>query len=206
MHLFQHSLLHGSQHFQRYTCSRVALPIATVPSEVNLLQHGPTYGCSAFRALHTTCSVVDVSMVARFEVLYHNLMHSCSCFKMYLLQYGLFLNHRYFEMHVLQSGLILQPQSLQGHTWCNIDTTMVTEAFRCTRSGMGLSTATDALGYPVPMWSHPQLTVTLTQVHTSIPVCPYSSRETAEICLKQLDICHPRRVAIGMASTYQNEK
>lgn len=49
--LFQRGLIHGPQCLQRYTCSSVALPTATVPSEVNLLQHGLTHGCSPSRGV-----------------------------------------------------------------------------------------------------------------------------------------------------------
>ena len=51
VHPLQRGLLHGPQCLQRYTCSSVAVPTATAPSEVNLLQHGLTHGCSPSRGV-----------------------------------------------------------------------------------------------------------------------------------------------------------
>lgn len=51
VHLFQRDILHGPQCLQRHTCSSVALPTATAPSGVTLLQHGLIHGCSSSRGV-----------------------------------------------------------------------------------------------------------------------------------------------------------
>ena len=171
--------------------------------EVHLLQRGLTHSHSPFRSVPTPtwpypwlqslqgciiCSAVGLSMATCFEVLQHDLMHSHCRFKVYLLQYGLIHHHRCFEVYLLQHELILGPQSLQRYTCCSTDITTATDASRCTCSGMELSTATDDSGCPAPAWTHPQVTVPLTQVHTGVPACPVQQHRNSS---DTLTICQP---------------
>ena len=168
-----------------------------MPSEIYLLQCGLTHSYLPFRSKCAptwpypwlqslqgcTCSVVGLSMATRFEMLQHDLMHS----------------HRCFEVYLLQRGLILGLQSLQRYTFCGTDITMATDALRCTFADMDLLTATDASGCPAPAWTHPQVAVPLTGVHTGVPACPVQQHRNSSDALA---ICQPRRIAIAVIKMF----
>ncbi|GAB0190594.1 interleukin-18-binding protein [Grus japonensis] len=118
---------------------------------------------------------------------------------MYLLQHGLIYSHRYFEVHLLQCGLIFGPESLERYTCCGTDITTATDALRCTCSVLDLFMATDASGHPAPAWTHSQVTVPSTRVHTGAPACPvlqHGNRSDA------LAICQPRRITIAVIKMF----
>ncbi|GAB0182338.1 mitochondrial enolase superfamily member 1 [Grus japonensis] len=76
---------------------------------------------------------------------------------------------------------------------------MATDTSRCICSGMGLSMATDASGCPVPAWTHPQVTVPLTRVHTGVPACPVQQHRNSSDALA---ICQPRRITIAVIKLF----
>ncbi|KAK4807092.1 hypothetical protein QYF61_018433 [Mycteria americana] len=65
---------------------------------------------------------------------------------------------------------------------------------------MDLSMATDTSGCPAPAWTHPQVTVPLTQVHTRVPACPVQQHRKR--CSDVLAICQPRRMAIAVITMF----
>ncbi|KAK4823254.1 hypothetical protein QYF61_000221 [Mycteria americana] len=145
------------------------------------------------------CSVMGLSVATRFEVLQHGLMHSHRCFKVYLLQHGLIHSHGCFKVYLLQCGLILGPQSLQRYTGSSTDITMATDASRWTCSCVDLSMATDISGCPAPAWTHPQVTVPTTRVHTGVPACPVQQHRNSS---NALAICQPRGMAIAVIKMF----
>ena len=69
------------------------------------------------------------------------------------------------------------------------DVSKATDSSRCTCSGVGLSTATGASGCPAPAWTHPQVTVSLTRVHTGVPACLVQQHSNSS---NALAVCQPR--------------
>ena len=131
VHLFQYGLIHGPW---RSTCFSVALPTATVPSEVNQLQYGLIPGHSPARAVPALW----------WAYLWPHTLRSSSMTSCTTMSYP--------QPQMLQvCGVVLGPQSLQRHTCCGTDITMATDTPRYTCSGMDLFMATGALGCPAPM-------------------------------------------------------
>ncbi|KAK4829277.1 LOW QUALITY PROTEIN: hypothetical protein QYF61_002669 [Mycteria americana] len=196
VHLFQRGLLHGLQCLQRYICSRVALPEPQSFQKYNCTNMALSMAAVP-PGVYLFCQ--GLSMATRFEVVQHDLMHSHWCSKVYLLQHGLIHSHRCFEVYLIQCGLILGPQPLQSYTCCSTDITMATDASRYTFSGMGLSMATDALGCAAPTWTHPQVTVPSTRVHTEVPTCLVQQHRNSSDALA---ICLPRPTATAVIRTF----
>lgn len=70
-----------------------------------------------------------------------------------VLQHDLIHSYGYFKVYLLQHGH-------NHNTW------------RFTCFGMGISMVIDASGFHTPVWTHPQVTVPLTWLHTGVPACP----------------------------------
>ncbi|KAK4820044.1 hypothetical protein QYF61_017857 [Mycteria americana] len=54
-------------------------------------------------------------------------------------------------------------------------------------------------GCPAPMWTHPQVTVPSTKVHTGVPACPVQQHGNSSDALA---ICQPRRMAIAVIKMF----
>ena len=125
--------------------------------EVHLFQRGLLYGPQCLQRYTCSSVVIAPSEVNLFQ---HGLTHGCSPSR------GVpALSWAYPWPHALRCSSM---------TSCT-----ATDASRCTCCSMDLFTATDASGCPAPAWTHPQVTVPSTRVHTGVPACPVQQHKNS---------------------------
>lgn len=83
-------------------------------------------------------------------------------------------------------------------TCLSTDITMATDALRCTL-WCDLSMATDTLGRPAPLWTHPQVTVPSAWLHTALPASPAQQHRHSSAALA---ICQPRNIKIAVIKMF----
>lgn len=125
-----------------------AWPTAMVPSELSLLPHGLTQGCSSSRgvgALLWACPWPHALRCSSMTSGTATVAPKCTCCSMDLPTATDTLRCIFSSV-----DLTLAQHSLQRCTCCSTDISMATDMSRCTYSGMGLSMATDVLGCRAP--------------------------------------------------------